>query len=260
MLTCNGQQDRIDVVAREHSEHFPHGQFLQVALCIGNRLIYDAEGVAHAAIGKSGNRVDRIRFIVHTFFSQDLHELLTDFFSIHCPEIELNASGENRNREFLGVCCRHQELDVTRWFFQGFQKGIETVSRQHVNFVEKVYFVASHGRLVRDIVQQCPCVFDLGFRGRVDFDQVDIASQIHLGTGIALIARFGTDALLAVQRFCQDAGDCCLSDSASTGKQVCVMQSLIVQCVTQRSDNVILPDHFLKIFGSPFPGEYEITH
>ena len=45
--------------------------------------------------------------------------------------------------------------------------------RQHVDFVDQVYLEAAPGRRILHVVEQFPGIVNLGFRCRVDLDQID---------------------------------------------------------------------------------------
>src|SRR5690606_33614179 len=82
----------------------------------------------------------------------------------------------------------------------------------------------------------------------------------NLDAGTALATGLGTDSGFAVQALGQYAGDGCLAHAPRAGKQIGVVQTVVVQRVDQRLEDVLLPDHFAENAGAPLAGEYLIAH
>ena len=60
---------------------------------------------------------------------------------------------------------------------------------------------------------------------------------------------------LAVERFGEDAGDGGFADAACAGKEVSVVDAVMVQRVGQRLGHMRLADQFVKVFRPPFACE-----
>ena len=107
---------------------------------------------------------------------------------------------------------------MRRRFFQRLQHRIEGRLRQHVHFVNDVHLETPAGRRIQRAFQQFAHVVDLRVRRRVQFDQVDEAPAVDLGTGTAHPARGGRDAGFTIQGFGEDARDGGLAHAARAGE------------------------------------------
>src|SRR3546814_16496138 len=94
-------------------------------------------------------------------------------------------------------------------------------------------------------------VVDAGVGGRVDLQQVDVAAGVDRQAGLALPARVGAGAALAVQALGEDPRNGGLADPAGAGEQVGVVHAARIECVGQRADHVLLPDQFGEKLGAP---------
>ena len=129
-----------------------------------------------------------------------------------------------------------------------------------MDFVDQIDLVArTRGRILH-VLQQFPRVLDLGARGRVNLEQIHTTPLGDLHTGAATATGFRTDAGLTVQAFGENSRDCGLAHAARAGKQVRVMQAVVVQRVHQRLQYVFLAHHFAETTGPPLACEYLIGH
>ena len=149
---------------------------------------------------------------------------------------------------------------MRRRLFEGFQQRVKTMRRQHVHFVDEIDFESSLGRRVLHIVEQFAGVVDFGARRGVDFDEVDEIALVDAAAGHALAARFGTHALLAVQRLGENPRQRGLAHAARAGEQERVVHALAVEAVDQRRDHMFLADDLLENFWPPLAGQRLVTH
>ena len=91
-------------------------------------------------------------------------------------------------------------------------------------------------------------------------DQIDKPPFVNLHAGIAFAAGLRCHSLFAVQTFSKNTGDGCFSDAAGAGEQKRMMHLVAVKCIDQRAQHMFLTCHFGKSPGTPFAGEYEVTH
>ncbi|MCY1311089.1 hypothetical protein D9M70_613540 [compost metagenome] len=129
-----------------------------------------------------------------------------------------------------------------------------------MHFVDQVDLVAAAAGRVLHVVEQFAGIFHLGAAGGVHFDQVDETALIDLPAHRALAARRGADAGLAIQAFGENARDGGLANAPGAGKEIGVVQALVVQCIDQGFQHMSLPDHFAERARTPFACKNLITH
>src|SRR5690606_38928801 len=159
---------------------------------------------------------------------------------------ELQAAGQHRHRQFLWIRGRQQKLDVRRWLLQGLQQGVETGGGEHVDFVDQVNLEASAGRRILDVLQQLAHILHFSAGGRVNFNQVDKTPFGDYTTSAAGAAGLGRNTRFTVKTFGKDTGNGGLTNPPRPGKQVGMVQTVLIQRIDQRLQNVFLPDHFQK--------------
>ena len=236
----------VDLAMIEGPEHGAHigGQYL--ALAKGDRLVGQAHGVTHGAIGRTTQQPERIVLEGNAFRGEHLLQVGDDPLRRHVLQRELQAAREDGDRQLLRIGGGEQELDVGRWLFQRLEQGIEAVGGEHVHLVDEVHLVATAGRRVLHVLQQLAGVFHLGAAGGVHFDEIDEAAFVDLAAHRAAATGRGADAGLAIQALGQDPRDGGLAHPAGTGEQIGVVQPLVVQRIDQRLEHMGLADHFAE--------------
>ena len=125
--------------------------------------------------------------------------------------------------------------------------------------INQVHLVA-RTRRVGDVFEQFTGLFDFRPRGRIDLDQIEKATGIDVLAGRTNTTRGGADAFFAVEALSEYACDGGLADTAGAGKHIGVVQTVIVERVGQRAENVLLTDHIFKTMRPPFARQYLIAH
>ena len=129
-----------------------------------------------------------------------------------------------------------------------------------MHFVDQVDLEAPTARGILHVIQQLAGVFDLGTAGGVDLDQVDEAAFVDLPAHRTGAAGRGGDAGFAVQAFGDDTGNGSLAYATGAGKQVGMVQALVVQGIDQGLEHMGLADHFAERARTPFSCKNLITH
>ena len=65
---------------------------------------------------------------------------------------------------------------------------------------------------------------------------------------------------MAVERFGQKPCSRGFPDTAGTGKQIGVVQPLVLDCITERASDGVLARYFFKALRAPFACDYLIGH
>ena len=137
------------------------------------------------------------------------------------------------------------KLRMRRGFLDELQQRVETRGGDHVGLVDDVDLVAAVHRGEEGALPQVPGVLDTAVAGGVDLDHVDAARPTarQILTGTAHPAGRGRGALLAVQAARQDAGRGGFAATTRPGKQVSVVDAVVVQGPHEGHGDVILADH-----------------
>ena len=255
-----GRQHGADLGTVHRAQHGAHALLAQRTTGVGDGLVEQRQAVAQRAVGGARELGDGGRIGLDGFRTQDLRHLPADLFLVQALEVELQAARQHGDRQLLRVGGGEQELDVFRRLLQRLQQRVERRFRQHVHFVDQIDLVlAARGHVLR-VLDHFAHIVHTGVRGSVDLQQIDIAAGIDVQAGRALAAGIGTGALLAVQRFGEDAGDGGLAHAARTREQEGMVNAAAVQRIGERADHVFLADQLCESLGTPLAGEDEIGH
>ena len=136
--------------------------------------------------------------------------------------------------------------------FQGLQQRIKAGNGEHMDFVDQIDLVAASSRHVLGVFQQLPGVVDPRTRGSIHLNKVDKAILFYLGADGTDSAGGGTYALFAIQTLSQYSRDGCFAHAPGSGKQIGMMQTIVIESVGQRAHNMILPYQGRKPTGPQF--------
>ena len=98
------------------------------------------------------------------------------------------------------------------------------------------------------------------FEPRIDLEQVHEPALVDRDAGVADPAGLGHHAVVAVQRFGEDARDRRLAHAARAGEEVGVVQALLLERVGERANDVLLAHQAAEIPRPPLAGKYLIAH
>ena len=234
-----------------HGGHIIGGE---LAPAVGNRLVGNGQGIAHAATGRLGDDAHRIRLEFHAFRGQHFADVPGDLATADVLQLELQAARQHCDRHFPGIGGCEQELHMLRRFLQRLQEGVEARRGQHVHLVDEIDLEAPPARQVLRVLQQFPGIVDPGAGSGVDLDQVDEAVLLDLPADRARPAGRRGYPRLAVQALGENARDGGLADTPGAGEEIRMVDAPRIQPVAQRPDHVILADKALEIPGTQPPG------
>ena len=181
-------------------------------------------------------------------------------FGRHPLEVELQATGQHGHWQLLGIRGRQQEFDVFRGFFKGLEESVKGLVGQHMYLVNEVHLEAATGWRVLDVIGEFPHIIHASTGGCVDFDQINKPPFLDfLATGAGSTRR-GGNAGFAVQASGQQSANGCFAYAPGTGKQIGVVQPLVVQGVDQCLEHMLLADHIFECPGAPLTGKYLVAH
>ena len=143
-----------NIAAVHAAEHGAHRGFGQGARAKGNRLVGQAQRVAHRAARRTRQQAKRLGIRVHRLLAQHLHQMLANRLGRHGPQVELQAARQHGHRHFLRIGGSEHKFEVVRRLFQRLQHGVERRVGQHVHLVDHEDFEAPLHRLVHRLLQQ----------------------------------------------------------------------------------------------------------
>ena len=241
-------------------QHRCSRRLFDLAAAICNRLIQQAERVAHASVGRTCEHRECSGFGINAFGSTNVLQAIGNQSWRHALQVELQATRQDRSRQFFWVRSGKQEFNVRWWLFERLEQRVKRALGQHVDLVDQVHLVtAARGRVLH-VVEQVTCIVDLGFRRGINLDEVDETSLIDFLARAAPAAGLGCNACLTIERLGEYAGDRRLANAARSREQVGMMQPAGFQGIDQCPEHMLLANGVRKVFGPPFAGQDEITH
>ena len=112
-----------------------------------------------------------------------------------------------------------------------------------MNFVDNINFIASFQWGIFYFFNEFPDFVDAVVGCSVNFHDIGMISLLDCQTAAALIARCIL-LILAIHRFGQQLGNGRLPGPAGTAEQICMGDFILLYCVFQRRDNVLLTYDF----------------
>ena len=227
---------------------------------MGNRLIQQRQGIAHRTLGGAGDQRQRIPGHGGPFGGKDGTQMGHHHVGFDAPEVIALAAGQDRDRNLADLGGGKDEFDVGGRLFQRLQQGVERPCRQHVHLVKDDDLVARFGGPVRDRRQDVAHLVDLGVRGRVIFQHIDMAAFGNGNAGAAGAAGLDRGACSpcradAVQPFGDDAGRRGLAHAAHAGHHEGMRDPVRLERIAQGAHHRLLPDQVGKGLRPVFPGQ-----
>ena len=227
---------------------------------VGARLVQQAEGVAHAPVCGAAEHAERLGIGLDRLLPRDPGEFLRDLVNAEAPQPELETTRQDGDREALRIGGGEQELDVRGWLFERLEERVEAVAGEHVHLVDEVHLETGPDRGVLDVVEKVPGLLHPGARGRVHFDEIDVAPLVDLAAGPALAARPRGRAVLAVEALREDPGDSGLADPARSREQIGMVQPVALEGVDEGPHHVLLAHDGVEAPRTPLAGERLVAH
>ncbi len=152
---------------------------------------------------------------------------------------------------------------MRRRFLKCLEQGIESIARQHVNFVDDVDLVARRNGGIAHRLDDLAHIVDAGVAGGVHLDHVDMAAFGDRDAGLAHAAGIDRRAALpvrsdAVERLGDQPRGGGLADPAHAGHQEGMGQPLARDRIGQRPDHRILADQLGKGLRSVFARQHAV--
>ena len=244
----------------DHAVELQHAGGVQPALGRGDRLVGQAERVAHAALGQARQHLDGVVGDVDLFGRGDRPQPVDQFLQREQTEIEALTARQDGPRDLHRLGGGEDEVHVLGRFLERLEKGVERTLRQHVHLVDDEHALLARGGLVLRVLAELADVVDTGVAGSVDLEHVEKIALSDAHTTRARSAGLGRGPLVAVQRLRQQAGHGGLATTARAGEQVGMGHATARDGIGERGGDVLLPHHLLEGLRPPLPGQDLIRH
>ena len=256
--TVGGNQrlkEPLEVAAIDHAEHLSHRAVFDPTTTMGNRLIEQRQGIAHAASSRASDLGKRGRLEGHRLGFEHGGQMPRDQRRGQILEVELQAARQHGHRHLARIGGRQDEHHMGGWLFKRLEHRIEGMPAEHVNLVDHVDLVAPGHRRIDHLLEQLGHLFDTPVGGGIHLDIVGKPTLLDRDAGTALAAGPRADAGFAVECSRQDSRDRGLADPARTGKEIGVMQPAGVERMAECANHMLLPDERLEIARPPGSGK-----
>ena len=148
-----------------------------------------------------------------------------------------------------------------RWrFFECFEQGIKSLSREHVYFVNNINLALALRSRIPHLFAQLPDLINPAIRSPVNLQHIHAVALANGNTRSTFPTRFSRWPMLAVE--CHSKQSRCrgLPRSSRPGKQVRLRHALQPNGVLQCGGHMALCNHCFKCLWPPLSGHYRVRH
>src|SRR5690606_11222852 len=146
-----------------------------------NNLIKHGQCIPKSTISLLRNNVQSIRFKRYFFLLCNGSEMIRHILYLDPVKVKYLTTGKNSGENFMFFCRCQDKNSIRRWFFQSFQKCIESRLRKHVHLVNDIDFVFTSLRRDSYLFNQATDIVHRVIRCRI---------QLVNTEGISLLKRF----------------------------------------------------------------------
>ena len=256
--------ERVDVVVHglggHESQRGPDRLARDLPFGQGARLVERGEAVAHRAVGRDDQEVERLVVDFDPFLPRDRGEVAADLGRGGAAEGEVERARFDRLRDLVRLGGAEEEDAPRRRLFEDLEQPVPRGLRELVRFVEDEDAVAGVGRRVLGRVPQLADVVDPGVGRGVELQHVELAPLGDAAALWALVAAVGGGPLLAVERLGEDPRDRRLADAAGARKDVRGGDVAARRGRAERLDRRLLAEDFGEPLRAVGSGERQLRH
>ena len=255
-----GIQQAHQVALIDGAQHATHSLLGEVARAVRNGLVSQREGIPHRTGRRLSQQTQGRLLKGNTFVTQDVVQVTDNRIRGHLLEVELQATGEHCDRDFLWVCRCQNEFHVRRRLLERLEHGVERMAGEHVNLVDHVHLETTNRRCVDRLLKQLCHFIDATIGGGIELHIIDKPTLIDLHAGIANATGCWGDARLAIEGFGQNPGQGGLANATGTREKPSVMQPLRFERMGQRANDMILSNQRIERTRTPLASQHQICH
>ena len=140
--------------------------------------------------------------------------------SINPAQIKTLTTGKNSDWDLPNFRRRKDKLYMFRWFFKCLKQAIESLSRQHMNLIDNIDFIASRDRLIANLFNYFTNIVDTRVRGRIHLDHINMTAIHDRLTMFAellnIYCRLVNTIFLVIERTRKNTSGCGFTHPANT--------------------------------------------
>ena len=209
-----------------------------ISLTERSRLVEDAEGITHAAVGLLSDDSQRLLFILDALLVGYRLQVVDGVLHRHTLEVIDLTTAEDGGQNLVLLRSGQDEDDMCRGFLQRLQERVEGGRREHVHLVDDEDLVLAYLRRNARLLHQGLDVLHRIVGGSIQLEDVQGTLLVERLTALALITRLTIGRrVLAVDGFGKDAGTGGLSHTTGSAEQIGMGQFArlygILQCRCQ---------------------------
>ena len=175
--------------------------------------------IPESTIGLLSDQFEGFAFGRDALFSSYMRQMIGYSPRLDTIKIKNLATRQDRGQYLVLFGCGQDENGVSGWFFQGFEKGIESRRRQHVHLVNDIDFVFTGLRRVANLIDQVSNVVHRIVGGGIQLMNIKGGIVLKTHAGITFPTRLHViTQILAVDGFGQNPGAGCFSYSPGTAE------------------------------------------
>ncbi|AEH52138.1 hypothetical protein BCO26_0079 [Heyndrickxia coagulans 2-6] len=198
-----------------------------------------------------GNNIERLFIICNAGFACNISQAFKNITGCDSFKIKPLASGNDRKRNFMGLGCCQNKNDMFRGLLKCFQKCVKCADRQHMDFVDNIYFIFNNTWRVFDFVADIPDVIHACIRRRVNLDDIWDRAVCNPPADSAFVTRFPGRSMFAVHRLCQNFSGTCFSCTPRAREKISMRCFLLQEGMLQCFCHMLLPDDIRKPLRPP---------
>ena len=150
------------------------------------------------------------------------------------------------------------EIDMSGWFFEGLQQGVEGLGGEHVHFIDDEDFVPGTGGQEANFFFQLTDFLDAAVGGAVNFLKVHAGPFGDSTAGTAGVAGLCYRTILAIKSLGHNARQGRFTGTANSAEDQGMGHAILGKCVLQGTDNRSLANYFGKSLRTGFSGKDKI--
>ena len=169
-----------------------------------------------------------------------------------------------RDRMVIGILCGSVVAKMNFTCSGGsssvFRSALNALLREHVNFVDDVYFVSRAAWPHRHVLPQLAELSSTSAVARaVDFQHVDVIARGDADANVALVAGRGRRSANAIERLGENAGGRSLPHAARPGEKIRVPDAVAGDGLLQGAGDVLLAHQFIERLRPISPGDDDVS-
>src|SRR5690606_19520612 len=181
-------------------------------------------------------------------------EMIRHILYLDPVKVKYLTTGKNSGENFMFFCRCQDKNSIRRWFFQSFQKCIESRLRKHVHLVNDIDFVFTSLRRDSYLFNQATDIVHRVIRCRIQLVNTEGISLLKRFTALTSATGFYLFAdLCTVYCFRQNTGTSCLPHTTRSTKQKSLRQLIVVDRIFERAGNMLLTNNGVEGHRTIFP-------